>query len=321
MRKTILLLTLTALISAAGAATPTTQPVHRGSRLVRSEYLTLEIMDPAAPDRYYTGTRFTPLAAVIRVQCDGREFLFHKLDPDPSNDVAGLFAEFDISTDPPGFADVPVGGTFVKIGVGRLIKTEVEYKFFARLPVQQLATVQTKWAEDGVTSVQTLPAADGIGYTLQSVLRVHGHTVTIDWSLTNTGTKSFTTQQYHHNCFCFDGRPIGPGYALSLPFDFSARGLKEPVRQSGHQITFAQPLKRPMNILIDYPSANLTGNSLVVTDSTSKMSVKCDTSMKGNSLIAHIANIYLCPEQLIDIEVKPGATQTWRRTYTFDVDN
>jgi len=314
----IMPLTWLILIGASRPEAPSTQPVHGGSRMIRSEHLVLEVMDPAAPDRYHTGVRFTPLAAVISVQCDGREFLFHKPNPDPAKDVAGLFAEFDIHTDPPGFADAPVGGTFVKVGVGRLIKTEVEYKFYTQHPVQKLAQTVTKWSDDTVTSIQTLPTADGLGYTLQSDLKVHDRTLTIDWTLTNTGTKPFTTQQYHHNCFSFVGRPIAPGYTLTLPFDFTAVGLRGSVRQTGREINFTDPIKKPLNVKIDYPADYAGPNTVVVRDAATHMSVTTETSEKGSGFVAHVADIYLCPEQFIDITVQPGETKSWRRTYTFE---
>ena len=45
-------------------------------------------MIPAAAERYNTGVRFTPLAAVIRAVADGREHLMHLPSPAPLRDVA-----------------------------------------------------------------------------------------------------------------------------------------------------------------------------------------------------------------------------------------
>jgi len=116
----------------AGEVTPISsdRPIHKGSRILASGELTVEVMDPASPERYNRGVRFTPVAAVIRATIGGREYLANPKEHDSLFAAAGLFAEFDLTTSPPGFDAAKIGEGYMKIGVGILKKDEEKYSFW-----------------------------------------------------------------------------------------------------------------------------------------------------------------------------------------------
>ncbi|MCX7935448.1 MAG: hypothetical protein N3A66_09350 [Planctomycetota bacterium] len=124
------LLTISALLwflvanGSAGEPPPTQslQPRHRGSRILASDDLVIEVMDPTSAERYNRGVRFTPVAAVIRAAVGKDEYLANAVEHDPLTAAAGLFAEFDLVTSPPGFDAAKIGEGYMKIGVGILKK-------------------------------------------------------------------------------------------------------------------------------------------------------------------------------------------------------
>ncbi|HEY9248112.1 MAG TPA: hypothetical protein VIO38_03230, partial [Rariglobus sp.] len=67
-------------------------PMHTLS----SDQLQVEVMDPHSPDRYYRGSRFSPVATVLQVRMAGHRFLFAPEQHDPQTENGGLAMEFDI---------------------------------------------------------------------------------------------------------------------------------------------------------------------------------------------------------------------------------
>lgn len=309
-----------AMCWSACAAPPVPQPAHPGAHVIADGPLTVEIMDPNDPAGYYRGVRFTPVAAVIRANYDGHEFLFHKADPDPLVDVAGLFGEFDLAPSPPGFADAAIGQPFVKVGVGALRKTEPVYHFFTAYPVERLATTRAHWTADAAEFGQSLTPVNGYGYDLAAWVSVSGRTLLMEWTLTNTGTKAFTTHQYLHNCFSFDGQPVGPDYVVRFPFDFAARKMQAQQRQEERSIVFEAGIPKAVNIEVDYPPDYRGLNTVTVRHEPSGMQVDCRTSLPGERVMLHAAAICVCPEQFGAISLKPGETRRWTRRYIFSIN-
>jgi hypothetical protein len=80
---------------------------HPAVRVLQSDQLRVVVMDPHAPDRYYRGVSFSPVAGVLQVSMGGRNFLFAPDQHDPLKDNGGLAMEFDLfqgNSGPPGFA-------------------------------------------------------------------------------------------------------------------------------------------------------------------------------------------------------------------------
>lgn len=289
------------------------------SRLLKDGDLTVEVMDPNAPDRYYRGVRFTPVAAIMTAARGTNEFLYHEAQHDPLTAVAGLFAEFDLVTPPPGFAEAKLGDGFIKIGVGVLKKDTERYQFWHPYEQLQPARTQVTWSDTTATFRQLGAPCNGYGYELEATVTVCQATIRVDWRLKNSGTQPLETQHYAHNSFRFNRQPVGPDYTLEFPYDFAARKLQTGQRQEGRAIRFLATLPEPVNIEVDYPSDYAGANSLVVRHAASGLSVTCLTSLPGTRTAVHAASVYLCPEQFIALALKPGETATWSRQYRLDV--
>lgn len=306
-----------------GAAGPfleaSVKPVHPGSRMLSSWDLAIEVMDPNATERYNTGVRFTPVAAVIRAVAGGREYLMHTAKPDPQESVAGLFGEFDLETSPPGFEEAGIGEPFVKIGVGALIKSEAIYRFYVHHKIAALARTVVDWKTDSASFVQTLAPVNGYGYKLQVKVAVSGRTLTMDWSLTNTGTKPWVTEHYLHNSFAFDNDGLKPGTVVVFPFDFETKGLDAEQVRVGREIRLAVESPKQVNIVIGYPAGYVGPNALRVWSPTTGLTIDCTTSIPGAWINLHASSLYVCPEQFILIRLQPGQSLAWQRTYIFGI--
>jgi len=292
---------------------------HAGSRMLVGEELAVELMDPNAADRYNRGVRFTPVAAVIRAVAGGREYLMHLPNPKPLTDVAGLFGEFDLVTPPPGFKEAAIGGPFVKIGVGALIKGAERYRFWPQHKVHQRAKTTVAWSKASASFVQALAPVNGYGYELKAKVSMAGRALIIDMTLKNTGTKPFETHQYLHNSFAFDNDGLKPGTVLAFPFDFKARKMSAEQDQVGREIRFARDLPKYVNIEVDYPAGYKGPNTLSVTNHVTGLRIDCETSIAGSRVALHAGPKYMCPEQFVIIHLKPGESKAWTRRYVFGV--
>jgi hypothetical protein len=305
----------------AGPSAPTPTKVTRmypGSRLLASPELTVEVMDPTAPDRYNTGVRFTPAAGVIRAAAGGREYLMHRAEHNPLTDCAGLFAEFDLVTSPPGFAEAAIGEPFLKIGVGALVKGAPVYNFYAQHKVVKLAATTVAWAEDSATFEQTADPVNGYAYALRAGVKVAGRTLSVEWTLRNTGQKPFETHHYAHNCFAIDNVNVKPGAVIAFPFDFDARGMNPREQtQAGREVRIVQEMTKPANIEVNYPADYSGPNAVSYYHAATGLRIDCETSVPGERVALHVAPVYVCPEQFVTIRLAPGETRTWIRTYRF----
>lgn len=157
MKKTLLFLLSTALFATfiqSASAVDNPRPVHAGTRILHSGSLVVEVGDPDSPDcRWNRGLRFSPVANIIQVQLNGREFCYAPMSGGALNYLGGLPMEFDIGqesfqTDPPGYNEGANGSSFLKIGVGILRRNSSPYNFSSSYPVVELAHTTTTWQRD-----------------------------------------------------------------------------------------------------------------------------------------------------------------------------
>ncbi|NQT18428.1 MAG: hypothetical protein HQ592_01895 [Planctomycetes bacterium] len=298
---------------------PAPEPRHKGSRILQSNDLVVEVMEPNHPERYNRGIRFTPVAAVLRVAMNGDEFLTNPIEHNPVSDQAGLAAEFDLVTPngPPGYVDAKEGEGFVKVGVGVLKKKGQPYGFWNQYEPIDLAATTVKWGKAKAEFHQVSKGANGYAYELWATVDVKGKQVIVDWKLANTGTKPFETHHYAHNFFAFGDLPVGPDYVLSFPYDYKAGGLAKEQKQVGRDIQFIDEIPKAVNMEVQYPRQYKGANELTVKHTKSGHSIHCVTSVAGIRTAIHAHKRALCPEQFVALALEPGEKTQWIRTYTF----
>ncbi len=303
---------------------PTTTAVsHNTTHILRSSQLIVEVMDPNDPHRYNHGVRFSPVAAVLSVKCDGHSFMFCPIEHDPIADHGGLPAEFDLVATcdpdtwmPPGYNEAKVGEGFVKIGVGVLRKQE-RYSLFQEPAPIALANTTVQWHDDRADFRQICSGTNGYAYDLRADVLCKDENLIVEWKLINMGQKPFATRQYIHNFFRFDNHDVGPGYVLSFPYDFAATGLESQERQVGRDIFFDKLIPKWVNMVVPYPAEYRGQNICTLQQTDAKLAVICETSQPSIRTAIHARAQYVSPEQFIELKLDPGTNATWRRAYRF----
>ncbi|MBN8712029.1 MAG: hypothetical protein J0I10_21845 [Verrucomicrobia bacterium] len=295
-------------------------------RLLRNDQLEVRVMVPDHPGRYNRGTRFTPVAAVLGVRRDGVEYLYRPDAHDPINDHAGLAAEFDLCIPdgpanvlPSGYQEAAVGEGFIKIGVGALRKPAKTYHLFMNPELLEPALTTVEWQASRAVFHQIFAGrtTPGYSYRLDAVLSLEGASVTVDWKLSNTGTRPITTRQYTHDFFRIAGRPTASGYILSFPYDIQPKGLEGGQNVAGRAVHFTGAIPRWINATVAYPASYAGPNIVALRHPEAGREIICETSDPGLRTDIHARADYISPEQFIEITLPPGGAHSWTRKYTF----
>ncbi|WP_260929382.1 tannase/feruloyl esterase family alpha/beta hydrolase [Novosphingobium sp. 9] len=228
--------------------------------------LQVRIALPDARSGFYRGTRFDWSGMITRVTMNGSQFYgpwFDALAPDihdfadlPSGIVvnplnagtgpAEEFANRDGET-VPGYNAAPVGGTFIKIGVGRLRKPDIQpYDHFRPYAIVDGGRWTVRRAKDRITFIQRLlPDATGFGYEYEKTVSLApGGVMTIAHRLRNIGSKPIDTQVYNHNLARFDDAGIGPGVKAEFPFPITGSAPPPALaRVEGNTLRYIAPLQ------------------------------------------------------------------------------
>lgn len=300
--------------AAALAGTPPSAPV----RILRSDELTVEVMDPAHPDRYYRAERFSPVANVLRVRLRGVDYLYAPEQHDPLTDNGGLAMEFDNAKfGPPGFVEARIGEGFLKIGVGVLRKADDLYHYGKRQEIIAPAPTTATWGPDRADFRQVCEGTNGYAYLLESSVRVSDRSVSVTYRLRNTGTKTFATRHYAHNFFSLGQSSIGGGFEVEFPFDFDPVGEPAAWHQSGRTIVIDRTVDEFANITVPILYHYLDENRLVVRHRPSGREIIVTTSIPGAFNFIHLRPAYISPEQFVILKLAPGDTAEWARRYDF----
>jgi hypothetical protein len=324
------------------------QPIHAGTRILHSGNMVVEVGDPDSPDcRWNQGLRFSPIANVIRVQLNNRDFCYSPTSGGDLGYLGGLPMEFDIGQeefqpDPPGYNEGSDGSAFLKIAVGILRRNSSEYNFSTSYPVIELAQTTTTWQTDRAHFVQTLSGtADGYCCRLEEDLIVKNDRVIMHYVLTNTGTKTFTTEQYLHNFLSFSQRSVGPNYRAYFPYQMTAspevtqwkppelkpvgRGQQwvdenPPMVSLANMILYTKTISSVPKIWIYKPEDYLGPDTIAVEQTEAGQRVVIDSSLRSAYVGIWTTSYQVSPEQFVIITLAPGEHAEFTRTYRFSAD-
>jgi hypothetical protein len=313
-----LVVMLLAMVQAA-SQTPAAPTATIGNGRLRA---TITLPDPKTG--YYRGTRFDWSGSITSLTFQGHEYFgqwFERYEPTIHDAITGPVEEFLTGDSAPGYAEAPVGGTFVRIGVGVLRKpAEPSFQRFGRYEIVDHGRWTTTPGPDRVEFVHELTEAAGYAYRYRKVLRLEGDSLILEHELTNTGTRPLPTSVYNHNFFTLDRRTTGPDIVVRFPFaPKAARPLNGLAEIRGREIVFLRELQPKENAF-----SELEGFGSTAADAGFEMENRATGAgvrVTGDrplvKLLFWSAVKTVCPEPYVDVSVEPGRTSTWRTTYTF----
>lgn len=214
--------------------------------------LELTMCAPDIENGYYRGTRFDHSGIFRKITLDGfalADLWFDGYDPYRHDTVCGTSEEFGQN----GYEEAPVGGVFVKPGVGLLFKDdESAYDHFKLYRVADFGKWTVSSDEDSATFEQVIESDDWAYVYKKTVKVIDGSSFEITHHLTNTGRKVLEGEMYNHNFFTFgDSRP-GPAIEIDFPFAPCGhwRAEYDSVALSEKGIRYFRPIEQGESVFI-----------------------------------------------------------------------
>jgi len=295
--------------SAAPAADPPSAQIASGG--VRAKlYL------PDAENGYYRATRFDWAGQIASLEYQGHNYFgqwFERYDPKLHDSILGPVESFNAI----GYDEAPVGGTFLRIGVGYLRKPEeTRLSDFKTYDITDGGKWSVKTGEDWVEMTHDLAGA----YVYRKTVRVSKGQLVLEHSLRNTGKTTLDTNVFNHNFYMLDNQPTGPDIVVSVPFDLGhGDDWRGPGETKGKELRYLQELEKGQTV-----SSTLTGYA----DRASDFDIRVENRKTGAKVRQTgdrpLSRLYfwsirttVCPEPYIHVHVEPGQEQAWRIRYDF----
>lgn len=167
------------------------------------------------PGEYYRGTRFDHAGVFRRIEKDGYVYADEWYDsPDEfrHDNVCGASEEF-MTVD---FGNVEPGGTFLKPGVGLLLRPDAEpYDRFRLYDTVDPGKWEVEAEENKITYRHVM---EGIYRYTKCIEIVSGSSFVIRHGMEWKAEKALEGHLYNHNFFTFGGRRVSPSRRLEFAF-------------------------------------------------------------------------------------------------------
>lgn len=291
--------------------------------VIKNEFITAGFYLPDGQSGYYRGTRFDWSGVMPFLSYKNHQYFGQwneKYDPVLHDAIMGPVEEFAVL----GYEEADTGKTFVKIGIGALLKPAE--KSFQRFGNYQIAD-PGKWIirkkKDAIRFVHELNHPD-YGYQYEKTVRlVPGKPVMeIVHTLKNKGAKTMETNVYDHNFFVMDSTYTGSGHQVIFPFALKVdpARVKDFVNLKGNTISFKRDMVKGETVNL----GKITG----FTNSIEDFDIRIENRKTGSGvrirgdkpiseLIFWAAYKVLSPEPYINIHIEPGKEFSWKLTYAF----
>lgn len=282
---------------------------------------------PWKDDSFNRGTRFDRCGVFTGLSVDGREFCgewFEKRNPLGHDCVCGPSEEF-ITT---GYDETPVGASFVKIGVGRLLKEDDSpYDRFKLYKIEDPGTISIGACGNSVSFHHTL---DGAYDYIKRIELDEDGTMVISHRLENCGPEAVRTHVYNHNFFTLERFAVDSGRTMDLNFAPCGhwREIHENVAATQEGFRFSAPMDKEHGTAFmgDVHAASqevtgalkpLDGFKARVSDSVTGLSVEIEPLCPVEFSVFWSNHRICCIEPYTPLDIEPGGVYEWSIRYRF----
>ncbi|MEI6139870.1 MAG: hypothetical protein WCP85_11435 [Mariniphaga sp.] len=285
--------------------------------------LTTHFYLPDFNNGYYRATRFDWSGLITNLDFKGHQYFgqwYEKYDPEIHDAVMGPVEEFGQI----GYTDVKPGGTFIKIGVGALLKPDDSpYSSFKLYKITNHGKWKIKTKSDQVQFTHELKEGEYSYAYNKTINLVKGKPeLVIQHTLKNTGTKTLETTVYNHNFMMIDHLLTGPGYIVRFPSNVTAegRGFNDIARIEGKQMTFLREVSK-LESLYCGAMQGLNNDRSSYDFRIENLKAGAGVHITADQPVFKLAfwsnTTTVCPEPFIQIKVEPGKEFKWEIRYEF----
>lgn len=290
---------------------------------------------PNAQNGYYRGTRFDWSGMIHSLIYKGHDYYgpwYDQTDPAVHDFVyrngAIVAGACSWATGPAeefgeiGYGEAAPGGTFVKIGIGRLRKPDgAAYDPYRLYEIADGGKWTVHRSAGEIEFVQEVGGPGDYAYVYRKVVRLatDAPRMTIEHHLKNTGRKAIAANAYIHN-FLVLQKPPGPGLTITFPFRITSPPLKgDLARIEGNRIAYLETLtgEDKVQTAIEGFGATAADYAITVESRNAGMGVriKGDRPLAKASLWSIRSNVSV--EPFVAVSAEPGKEFDWKIEYEY----
>lgn len=281
---------------------------------LKNERLKVEIQKPG---NFYKGSRFDWTGFISQITLDDRlrYCVPERLEKGKGTGGHGFCNEFGLDK-PIGYDEIEVGELFPKIGTGLLKKDQqADYDIFHAYEMTPAKTI-IKEKDDVIIFETTDASPNGYAYHLVKEITLEENRLIISYKLTNTGTKSISTNEYSHNFIGINDQFVNEDYQLTIPGLKNINVAVGSISQTEDRITWPVTPEDDVYAGIEWNAHTSSYNwDLFHTRIGAGVRERSGFERSKMALWGH-AHV-ICPEVFIDIELAVNETKSWQRVYEF----
>jgi hypothetical protein len=274
------------------------------------------------PDKgYYRATRFDWSGAIADLRAGDHSYFgrwFPTYNPKTHDAISGPVQEYVSGQ---GFDKAPIGGTFIKIGVGVLRKPAEPIKGFPTLEIVDGGKWSTKVRKNSVEFTHEVSdASSGYGYRyVKTILLPPGKKqLLIQQRIESTGVNPIDTEMYDHNFFVLDGQGSGPDVEVRFPFELEAFNVRgDAVAVNGKTLNYKQAIDKPVRMQLKGFGPTPVDYDIHVENRKTGAGVRVTADKPLSDLVFWTSPRTTCPEAYIHVHADRGRPMNWQITYDF----
>lgn len=284
---------------------------------------------PDADNGYYRGSRFEWSGLVQQIKYAGHTYFGDwKSTHDPKNhdDLTGTASEFGMFS-PLGYDDAARRETFVKIGIGELLRSDNnDYHFGTNYRVVNAFDWTINSASNRIEFIQDSPDFKGWKYHFEKRIQLADGAAprfSIFHKFVNTGSKQINTDYYCHNFTMIDDDPIDSAYSLEFPFELQfPQSFNGYAKADGKTVQFLKPLTNT-STYVEFEGYEVAPDNTGVTiyNQTQKAGIKIDGDYGAYEFHFWSTTLATCPEPFLQIILEPGESLEWTDQYELIAEN
>jgi len=272
------------------------------------------------PGENYSFSRFDQTGKITEVTFQAIRVSTNELTDTTDENLFGkaFYNEFGIDT-ALGFDEAKIGGWFHKIGVGLLEKDDEAYFFHKSYKIKP-AEFEVTGETDMLKMTCRSQQISGYAYVLEKEIGLQDSSFMLKYRLHNTGEKDIVTDEYVHNFTAINDALMGPGYKLNFPFPLNKDKFDAIVNPEDALNIGQQDFSFSGSPSEQFFFSNLTGGKSIsakweLRNLKSKIGISETGSFKTSKINLWGWKHVISPELFFHIDIKPGQSAEWSRTY------
>ena len=286
---------------------------------ISNRHIRAKIYLPDQEEGYYRATRFDWSGIIYSLEYKGHQFSgpwFDHHHPEIHDAICGPVDEFA----PIGFYDADMGGEFLKIGVGTLRKSSVDYQRFGLYQIVNPG----KWEiirDHSRIVFRHLIENGSFAYDYTKTVRLSDDkpVLRLDCSLINRGKRPLECNVFNHNFFVIDRQVTGPDTEIHFPFypEGKWRDTDSPVMICNNKIGFTRYFERGETVFMqDLKGFDPDKNyRFSIENRAAKAGIQIVGDRMPFKMVFWASHLTACPEAFIRWSVGSQEEYTWSNVY------